>query len=46
MKVGKQSGEWKKLAQAHAEKQATKTARSVWAAFWKRYDRERRTKKR
>lgn len=40
MKAGKQ-GAWKRTAQAFAEKQARALSRSVWLAFWKKYDRRR-----
>lgn len=42
MKAGKQ-GAWKRTAQAFAEKQARALSRSVWLAFWKKFDRQRKT---
>lgn len=45
MKVGKQ-GDAKRVvratAQKLAEESAARTARSIWHAYWKKYDRERR----
>ena len=35
-------GEWKLAAQDCAEKQARKTARTVWLAYWKKSDKQRR----
>jgi hypothetical protein len=46
MKVGKQQGEWKKAAQAVAEKQAMATAREIWLAYWKKVDRARQQQQR
>jgi len=38
----RRQGEWKRAAQDCAEKQATTTAQTVWLAYWKKYDRQRR----
>ena len=38
-------GEWKKAAQVVSRSQAEASARSVWLAYWKKYDRQRRAAK-
>ena len=35
-------GEWKQAAQVLAEKQAEQTALTVWRAYWKKFDKQRR----
>lgn len=37
-------GEWRRLAQAHAEKKAARLARALWVAYWRKFDRQRRAK--
>jgi hypothetical protein len=46
MKARKLAGDWKQAAQALAEKAAEQRARLVWLAYWKKYDRARKLKRR
>jgi hypothetical protein len=44
MKVGK-AGEYKRAAQAVAEKRAAELARSIWRAFWKKHEKRLKAKR-
>lgn len=46
MRQGKQGGEWKRAAQDCAEARAARLARSVWLAYWRKYDKQRAKLKR